>query len=233
MSNIALTISNAETFDDVKKDVVKLAKLDGVGSNSREQFLARCVKGGALGSLNTLEDPNGGADHARALYALYEKTAAENDQLGVRKAHDPKTITSKSSNFRKAIAFGVQHGDRAIATVNKVITLRGEMKKSGVEGLWSPFECLNRVIVRASKSVTPLTDDEIRDAFYKEEKEKPAKDAAAHLRAALKSIEQAYKLDQSDRVTNALHAVSDAIGFIAKAEEEAELMARLAALRAA
>lgn len=226
MSNVTLSNSQ-ETFDDVMKDVEKFAKAEGVGSNSMSNFLMRCVRGGAKGALSSAKSTNKDApDDAKRLLMHYAKCRAQNDASKSNGEGELKasTVTSKSSNFRTAIDFGIIMGEDAVKVINRAWALVGQTPAA--ERV-QPFECLNRVIVSAREQRRVLNDDEILELFTPDESKKKEKTAADYLREARKRTEQAYKLDASQGVANAMQAIDMALSYIVQDEKVAAALATL------
>ena len=208
--------NSSDTWEAVEADVRKYAAQAGVGANSRENFLMRCVKGGARGALSSYASKDkDNPDDARKLYMIYETTRKSNDAAEHDDGHNATTVTTKSSNFRTAIQFGIQFGEDAVATMNRawaiVPTIPAKERRQ-------PFECLNRVIVATMREDRVLDDDELRVAMLKsEDPDKKEKSAADYLREARKRAEQAQKLQSNSAVVHVLEAIDQALNWLPSA----------------
>lgn len=225
-----MTISNSyDSFDAVLKDTRELAAEQGKGANARANWLLRVVKGAAQGALDTVTKDKDGRDHAHLLYDAYITAC------GKKNVHNQKTVIAKASNLRKAIEMGCLPDELdPVKTMNDAVAIYSAMSKDENVKCKPAFEAFNQVIRNQLDNPTmALSRDEIRAAMTKEETET---DAMTHLRTALRAVERAYKLDPTDRTTDALDAVSAALGFYTQAAERAakqaeidRLMAELAA----
>lgn len=219
-----MTLSNAvDSFEAVLADTRELAREQGAGANARANWLLRVVRGAANGVLDTTTKDKNGHDHAYRLYNAY--TVA----VGSRNVHNAKTVISKACNLRKGIELGARDGDMAIEVLNDAVATYGVMSKDETIKVHPPFEAFNLVVREQLKSNTRLTRDQLRSIMLKESAEA---DVATHVRTALRAMERAYKLDPNDRITEAMDAVSGALGFLTASAERAEAMAQLQALQA-
>lgn len=226
-----MTISNAvDTFEAVMTDTRKLAGEQGAGAGARANWLIRVVRGAANGALDTVkrdkdgnEDDKNGRDHAHILYEAYTLACSK------KNVHNAKTVISKASNLRKAIELGATRGDMAIAVMNDATMVYSELSKDENVTVHPPFEAYNLVVRRQLESATRLGKDEIRQVMTKEKAER---DALAELRTALRACERAYKLDQSDKVVEAMEAVQGALGWFADQETRAADLAKYNELQA-
>lgn len=219
-----MTISNAiDSFDAVMADTRKYANDQGKGAGARANWLVRVVRGAALGALDTVTKDKDGRDHAHLLYDAYVTAC------GKVNVHNQKTVIAKASNLRKAIECGARTDIDAVSVMNHAVTIYGELSKDENVKCKPAFEAFNQVVRNQLASTTELSRDEVRDAMLKEEAET---DVTTHIRTALRAMERAYKLDPNDRVTEAMDAVSHALGFYTAAAERAEKLAAIARLQA-
>jgi ribosomal protein S20/cytochrome c-type biogenesis protein CcmH/NrfF len=225
-----MTISNAvDTFENVLADTRKFAGEQGLGAGARANWLIRVVRGAANGALDTVkrdkdgnEDPKG-IDHAHKLYEAYTVACSK------KNIHNAKTVISKASNLRKAIELGVTRGDDAIAVMNDATVIYGELSRDENVTVHPPFEAYNLVVRRQLESATRLGKDEIRQTMTKEAADR---DAASYIRAAVKSLEKACQMDDTDAARNALEAAQGALAWYAAQATRAADMAALAELQA-
>ncbi len=219
-----MTISNvSDTFDAVLADTRNLAADQGKGANARANWLLRVVRGAAKGALDTVTKDKDGRDHAHMLYEAYVTSC------GKKNVHNQKTVIAKASNLRKAIEQGARGDIDAVELMNSASTIYDALSKDENIKLKPAFEAFNQVIRNQEKSATELTRDEIKDAMLKEEAEV---DVTTHLRAALRAVERAYKMDPNARITEALDAVGATLGFYTAQADLAAKQAELARLQA-
>lgn len=225
-----MTISNqVDTFEAVMKDVRKFGETGGAGENARANMYIRLVRGAANGVIDTIKrDADGNEskaktarDHADMAYDTYVAGFAKGD------SHKADTKATKTAALRAGIRLGQTHGDDAIALMNKTDALY--QKAIGTKGRVQPFEAFYRVSLAQAKSATPLTDAEIMDCIIRDPAER---DAAAYLRTAVKALEKACSLDDTDDARNALEATQRALAAYMAEEQKAKDLAALAELQA-
>ena len=129
---------------------------------------------------------------------------------------------------RAGIRLGQTFGDDAIALMNKAHVTYKELKAAD-EKVWQPLDAYYRVALAQMKVSHRLTDDEVRACMVREEKER---DASAYLRTAVKALERACSLNDTDEARNALEATQSALAAYMAAEQKALDMAALATLQA-
>ena len=226
-----MTISNAvDSFENVLTDTRKLAGEQGAGAGARANWLLRVVRGAANGALDTVkrdkdgnEDDKNGRDHAHILYEAYTVACSK------KNVHNAKTVISKASNLRKAIELGATRGDMAIAVMNDAQSVYQELSKDENVTVHPPFEAYNLVVRRQIDSSHRLTKEEIRQVMTKDKAER---DAASYITSAIKALEKACQIDDTDAARNALEASKAAMAYIAQQEQHAADMAALVTLQA-
>ena len=224
-----MTISNqVDTFEAVMKDVRKLGETGGAGENARANMYIRLVRGAANGVVDTIkrdatgnEVAKGGRDHADIAYDAYVAGFAKGN------GHNADTKATKTAALRAGIRLGQTHGDDAIELMNRTHVLYKELE--GTKGRVQPFEAFYRVSLAQAKSTTRLTDDELRACIVRDPAER---DAAAYLRTAVKALEKACSLDDTDDARNALEATKRALAAYMAEEQKAKDLAALAELHA-
>lgn len=224
-----MTITNAvDSFDAVMADVRKFGGEQGAGDNARANVFIRLVRGAANGVIDTIKrdkDGNevnkGGRDHAEMAYEAYINS------YGRKNAHSADTKTAKTATLRAGIKLGQMHGDNAIALMNKAHVTYKDLKAAD-EKVWQPLDAYYRVALAQMKVDHRLTDDEVRACMVREEKER---DASAFLRTAVKALEKACALDDSDDARNALEAAQHALAAFMSQEQKAADLAALAILQ--
>jgi hypothetical protein len=215
-----------DSFEALCKDTVKIAEVQGEGANSRAKWLVRIIRAAANGVIDTDTKVNVAGkptDMAVYLYDLYVKSC------GKKNTHGVKTVISKSSNIRTAIKMGVRTDIDPIAVMNNAIVVYEGLVDDKTIKQHPPFEAFNNVVKAQLASTSELTDAQLANAMTKEEAEH---DVGYHLRAALKSMERAYGMDNCDKVTTAYEAVNNALTFINASAQMQEDMAQLQALQA-
>lgn len=219
-----------DTFNAVLADVRKLAEVQGAGDNAVANAFLRCVRGAARGALDTIkrdadgnEVKKGGKDHADMLYDNYTTHYSKRD------AHSASTVIKGASYFRQGVSVGI-HCERnnfdAVSVFNTAQQEYLTLKKMDVK-CKKPLEAFVSVAREQLKSTTELTRDEIRDAMQVESVER---DAAAYLRTAVKALEKACALNDTDASRNALEATQSALAYVMHENKRAERAAQIAAL---
>lgn len=206
-------LSNSSARDDFFHRMEELGATEGKGKNARASSLVETVYAAADGVIDTLKDHNNQDDAHRA-YLAYVKAHSAKAQ------HDKKTMTAKSSNYRKAIEMGIRFRDDARDVMNRAVEMLGLMAEQEIKTK-SPFEAFNSVIRKQLAENAVLTDDQIEAELAAEETKE--KNELALLNDAKKSLEKANKLRARPETEEVLKAI-DLIMRLHNAEAHAATM---------